>query len=139
LDSRVFTSTSRRIFFELLVVALVTISVSMPKDESYSEGWKFAVADLPTLVHILVAALALVEAGILLARCLRVRNIMWSALALIGFVGVLLAFFFGDRLIADGQNALTGMTYSWLIAWVVFAGGWIVGRRQQRVAVSVAR
>ena len=139
MDSRVFKTTSRRIFLELFIVALVTVAADLPEGRSYADGWHHVLTDPPLVLHVLIATVAFVEAAVLAARSLRVKSALWSTFALVGLIAVLVAFVFGDRLIAEAEYALNGMTYSWLTAWIVYAVGWYVGRRQQRAAVPIAR
>jgi hypothetical protein len=137
MSSHAFKSTSRRIFLELFLVALVTVAADLPDGRSYSDGWHYVLTDPALLLHVLAATVVLVEAAILVARSLRARSGLWSTFALAGLLAVVVAFIFGDRLIAKGQHALDGMTYAWLIAWILYAAGWYVGRRQQRAAMPV--
>jgi hypothetical protein len=127
-----FKKTSKRIVGELaVVVALVSYKINFPKNTSSSQAWKFVLHHPAVLLHIIVGTIIITEAVILLVRCLRSKDRVWIALAIIGLVFVLAAWASGERYVGtQSNNALTYMGNFWFGAIVMYGFGWYWGHKK---------
>jgi len=133
-----FKSTSRRLVGELLVVAVLTYGSRLPDGKSYSDGWEYVVGHPLLLLHVIAGAVTLVESIVLAVRSLRRGQLLFSVLAVVGFLSILGAFSAGDRLVAGQDAALDRMSSAWAVAMISYSVGWHVGRRRQRAALKTA-
>jgi hypothetical protein len=65
-------------------------------------------------------------------------QLLFSVLAVVGFLSILGAFSAGDRFVAGQDAALDLMSSAWAVAMVSYSVGWHVGRRRQRAALKTA-
>ena len=82
---------------------------------------------------ILIGTVVVVEAIVLLIRSLMSKNRIWSLLAFIGLLCVLLAWMSGERYVSTQSNsALTYMGNLFFVAVVMYGFGWYWARKQSK-------
>jgi hypothetical protein len=135
-----FKKVSRRLVIELgVAVVLAGYFIKLPIHKPDSQEWQFVFMHPTILLHIMVAAIIMVEAGILLIRSLRARNAPWIILSLVGLALVLLAFATGERfVVTQKDSALTYMGNAGAGAMAAYGFGWYWGHKKPKVQKAAA-
>ncbi len=133
MDDIRFKRASRRLVGELVLVVALSFEAGMPRNESYADAWRYVGRHPTLLLHVVIGAAILVEAAVLAVRCMRARQPLWSALAAVGCLAVVVAFVAGERSLQTQRNAeIDVMGTAWFAALVCYAIGWYLARRRQR-------
>ncbi len=131
MDGRVMRA-SRRLVLELVIVGLlVGLPIDFPTDFATAGApWIFLLGHPSFLLHAVVGTVVLVEAVVLVVRCVP-RRVSSVIIAGVGLGCVLLAFGAGSVFVSTGGqgSSLMPMTLGWVGALAAYVVGWVLGRR----------
>ena len=109
---------------------ITNLYVAFPETDQANQLWDYARTQLPTLAHIVVGTLLLLSAIVYLIRAAGKSNRPWLGSAVVGALGILIAYFGGVTFTstqADTYSLI--MALGFIIGLVGYVWGLVVARR----------
>jgi len=109
----------------------INLFVHFPENADAKANWNFAQHSWIVLLHILIGTILLINATVLLVRVYRLKLNLWKLPAIVGLIGIVIAWLSGEQFVTTQQDGWSfAMALGFVLAVSIY--GWGLARNEAK-------